>query len=144
MWWVVSVTFRPHDPGTHWIVGWVVLRADLDTEARTKIFCLCRVSKLSRPACGLSNDLSRLLLTSRHELQAKNNQMIVTLFFCVFLQGLRKPTKHSDKIVGLQPEIWTLNLPHTRAEQYSCRRSQRDVLPAATVSVIDIGKYLVR
>jgi hypothetical protein len=31
-------------PGTHWIGGWVGLRAGLDTEARRKIICPCRGS----------------------------------------------------------------------------------------------------
>jgi hypothetical protein len=33
-------------PGTHWIGGWVSLRASLDTEARGKILCLCQGSNL--------------------------------------------------------------------------------------------------
>jgi hypothetical protein len=36
------------DPGTHWIGGCVGLRAGLDTEARGKIFCLCRGSNPGR------------------------------------------------------------------------------------------------
>jgi hypothetical protein len=40
---------RERSPGTHWIVGWVSLRAGLDTEAREKIICLCRRSNLCRP-----------------------------------------------------------------------------------------------
>jgi len=32
---------------THWIGGWVGLRAGLDTEARGKVFCLCRRSSCS-------------------------------------------------------------------------------------------------
>jgi hypothetical protein len=40
---VVRVTFWPHftsgkTPGTHWIGGWVGLRAVLDTKARRKSF----------------------------------------------------------------------------------------------------------
>jgi hypothetical protein len=31
-------------PGTHWIGGWVGLRAGLDTEDRVKILCLCQES----------------------------------------------------------------------------------------------------
>jgi hypothetical protein len=36
--WVVSVTPRPRftTPGTHWIWGWMGLRADLDTETKKK------------------------------------------------------------------------------------------------------------
>jgi hypothetical protein len=37
-------------PGTHWIGGWVGLRAGLDAGARRKILCPCRGSDLDRPA----------------------------------------------------------------------------------------------
>jgi hypothetical protein len=37
------------DPGTHWIGGWVGIRTGLDTDARRKIFCLCRGSNIDRP-----------------------------------------------------------------------------------------------
>jgi hypothetical protein len=52
--WVVSVTPRPRftpgerTPGTHWIGGWVGLRAGLDAGARRKI-CPYRGSNLDRP-----------------------------------------------------------------------------------------------
>jgi hypothetical protein len=36
-------------PGTHWIGGWVGLRAGLDAGARGKILCPCRGSNLDRP-----------------------------------------------------------------------------------------------
>jgi hypothetical protein len=36
-------------PSTHWIGGWVGLRAGLDTEARGKILCLCQGSNPNRP-----------------------------------------------------------------------------------------------
>jgi hypothetical protein len=39
---------RERAPGTHWIAGWVGLRACLDTEARGKTICLCRGSNPSR------------------------------------------------------------------------------------------------
>jgi hypothetical protein len=39
-------------PGTHWIQGWVDLRAGLDTEARGKILCMCRGSNPDRPVCS--------------------------------------------------------------------------------------------
>jgi hypothetical protein len=32
------------------------------------------------------------------------------------LEGLRKPTKISDRIVGLQAEIWTRDLSNTKQE----------------------------
>jgi hypothetical protein len=35
-------------PGTHWIGGWVGLRAGLDTEAREKILCLWQESNPGR------------------------------------------------------------------------------------------------
>jgi hypothetical protein len=47
---VVSVTPRPcftpgeSTPGTHWTGGWVGPRVGLDTEARGKALCLCRIS----------------------------------------------------------------------------------------------------
>jgi hypothetical protein len=46
--WVVSVTPQPRftpgerTPSSQWTGGWVSLRARMDTEARGKIFCLCR------------------------------------------------------------------------------------------------------
>jgi hypothetical protein len=43
-------------PGTHWIGGWVSLRAGLDTQARVKILCLCWGSNPGHPIC------SRLLI----------------------------------------------------------------------------------
>jgi hypothetical protein len=55
-WWVVSVTPRPRftpgerTPGTHWIGGWVGLRAGLDAETGVKILCFCRRSNRDRPA----------------------------------------------------------------------------------------------
>jgi hypothetical protein len=55
MGWVVSVTPWPlfssweGTPGTHWIGGWVRLRASLDSEARRKILYLCRGSNPDRP-----------------------------------------------------------------------------------------------
>jgi hypothetical protein len=43
---VVSITPWPRfTPGTHWIGGWVGLRAGLDARARRKILCPCRGSK---------------------------------------------------------------------------------------------------
>jgi hypothetical protein len=45
---------RERIPGTHWIGGWVGLRAGLDTEARGKIICLCRESNLGSPVCSQS------------------------------------------------------------------------------------------
>jgi hypothetical protein len=40
---------RELTPGTHWIRGWVGLRAGLDTEVRGKALCLCRGSNPGRP-----------------------------------------------------------------------------------------------
>jgi hypothetical protein len=40
---------RRKDPGTHWIGGWVGLRAGLDAGARRKILCPCRRSNLDHP-----------------------------------------------------------------------------------------------
>jgi hypothetical protein len=39
-------------PGTHWIGGWVGLRACLGTEARRKILCLCQESNPRHPVCS--------------------------------------------------------------------------------------------
>jgi hypothetical protein len=53
--WVVSVTPRPRftpgkrTPGTHWIGGWVGLRAGLNAGAGRKILCPCRGSNLDHP-----------------------------------------------------------------------------------------------
>jgi hypothetical protein len=48
-----SRSLRPgKDPGTHWIGGWVRLRAGLDAEATGKVLCLCRVSSPGRPVCS--------------------------------------------------------------------------------------------
>jgi hypothetical protein len=38
--------------GTHWIGGWMGLRADLDTETAGTILCLCRGSSPGRPVCS--------------------------------------------------------------------------------------------
>jgi hypothetical protein len=63
---VVSVTDRPRftagerTPGIHRIGGWVGLRAVLDTEARGKIICLCRVSKPDRQVCSQDTTLTEL------------------------------------------------------------------------------------
>jgi len=38
--------------GSHWIGGWVGLRAGLDTEASGKILCLYRGSNPDRPVCS--------------------------------------------------------------------------------------------
>jgi hypothetical protein len=43
---------REWTPNTHWIGGWVGLRAGLGTEARVKIICLCRGSSSGRPVCS--------------------------------------------------------------------------------------------
>jgi hypothetical protein len=40
--------------GTHWTGGWVSLTAGLDTEAREKIFDICRGSNPCRPVCRLT------------------------------------------------------------------------------------------
>jgi hypothetical protein len=40
---------RGRTPGTHSTGGWVGPRAGLDTEARRKMYCLCRGSNLDRP-----------------------------------------------------------------------------------------------
>jgi len=68
MLWVVGVTFwsrftpGERTPGTHWIWGWVRLRACLDTEARGNICCLCRGSNPFRPAVqSVLTKLPRLL-----------------------------------------------------------------------------------
>jgi hypothetical protein len=56
--WVVSfmpqLHFHPWDwtPGTHWIGGWVGLRASLDTEASRKISCPCRAWNPGCPVCS--------------------------------------------------------------------------------------------
>jgi hypothetical protein len=49
-----SAAFYPHErtSSTHWIGGWVGLRASLDTEARGKILYLCRGSNPVRPVCS--------------------------------------------------------------------------------------------
>jgi hypothetical protein len=53
---VVSITPRPRfppgerTPGTHWIGGWVVPRAGLDTEVKRKILCPCWGMNPDRPA----------------------------------------------------------------------------------------------
>jgi hypothetical protein len=56
MGWVVSImpwpcfTPRERTPGTHWIGGWVGLRAGLDVGARREILCPCQESNSDRPA----------------------------------------------------------------------------------------------
>jgi hypothetical protein len=72
--WVVSITSRPRftpeerTPGTHWIGGWVGLRAGLDAEARIKILCPCRGSNPDHPARShtILPELPRLLHIPKH------------------------------------------------------------------------------
>jgi hypothetical protein len=47
-----AASFTPGErtPSTHWIGGWVGLRAGLDPGARRKILCPCRGSNPDRPA----------------------------------------------------------------------------------------------
>jgi hypothetical protein len=47
-----AARFTPGErtPGTHWIGGWMGLRAGLDAGARIKILCPCRGSNPDRPA----------------------------------------------------------------------------------------------
>jgi hypothetical protein len=40
------------DPRTHWIGGWVGLRADMNTEPRGKILCFSQGSNPGRPVCS--------------------------------------------------------------------------------------------
>jgi hypothetical protein len=47
-----ALYFQESTPGTHWVGGWVGLRAGLDTEARGKILCVCRGSNSGRPVCS--------------------------------------------------------------------------------------------
>jgi hypothetical protein len=53
--WVVGVKTPPRftpeerNPGTHSTWGWVGPRADLDTEVRGKILCLCRGMNFDHP-----------------------------------------------------------------------------------------------
>jgi hypothetical protein len=57
--WVVSVTPRlrftlgERTPGTHWIGGWMGLRAGMNTEARGIILCLCRGSNPKMPSYSI-------------------------------------------------------------------------------------------
>jgi hypothetical protein len=56
------VTLYPGEwiPDTHWIGGWVDLRAGLETEARGKILCLCWGSNPSHPVCSQDTILTEL------------------------------------------------------------------------------------
>jgi hypothetical protein len=47
--WLASRFTPGKDPDTHWIGGWVGLKAGLDTETRGNILCLYRVSNPGRP-----------------------------------------------------------------------------------------------
>jgi hypothetical protein len=50
---MVSVTpWSYFTPGTHWIGGWVDLRAGVDPETRGKILCLCRGLNSGQPVCS--------------------------------------------------------------------------------------------
>jgi hypothetical protein len=54
---VVRVTLRPRfTTGTHWIGGWVGLKADMGTEARGKIPCLCQEPNPSPPVCSQTRE----------------------------------------------------------------------------------------
>jgi hypothetical protein len=79
--WAVSFTPRPRftsgkDKGTHWIEGWVGLRAGLDTEAKEKILCICRGSNLGRPVC--SQTLNWRSYPSSYKLSIEKHE--ITLF----------------------------------------------------------------
>jgi hypothetical protein len=52
--WSASRPTRERTPGTHWVGGWMGLRAGLGTTARGKILCLCRGSNLARRVCSLT------------------------------------------------------------------------------------------
>jgi hypothetical protein len=66
-------------PVTHWIRGWVGLRAGLDTEATGKIRCLCRGSNAGLPVC-IHTVLTKLLLQHLHFLLLKCRQINRSVF----------------------------------------------------------------
>jgi hypothetical protein len=47
---------REKTSGTHWIEGWMGLRAALDTQGRGKVVCLCRGSNPGPPVCNQTLD----------------------------------------------------------------------------------------
>jgi hypothetical protein len=49
---LVALYAQERTPNTHWIEGWVGLRAGLDTEARGRMLYLCQESNPGRPVCS--------------------------------------------------------------------------------------------
>jgi hypothetical protein len=89
---VVSVTPRPRftpgerTPGTHWIGGWVGLRAGLDAGARRKILCPCRGSNLCMSYRGsLSEKVKRIMLDS-HKWADQSKTLLHSLNYSVYNQ----------------------------------------------------------
>jgi hypothetical protein len=75
-----QAAFTPGEraPDTHWIGGWMMLRACLDVVTR-KIPCLCRESNTSRPARSLVTILTELQLPLIHSAHIQINQRTIDL-----------------------------------------------------------------
>jgi hypothetical protein len=105
---------RGNDPGTHWIGGWVGLRAGLDTEVTGKIFYFCRGSNLDRPvvqsvARHYTNWATPAPNTNRlrEQIMKLLNSMQFSPLCCRFLSFR---SKYSPQHSAIKHTIWVLSL----------------------------------
>jgi hypothetical protein len=68
--------FSPREttPGTHWLGGWLDLRAGLDTEARGKILCLCQGLNPGRSVCSQTQKVIELHSLPPHSLRLRSKR----------------------------------------------------------------------
>jgi hypothetical protein len=103
MGWLFSVMPQPcFTPSTHWIGGWVGLRAGLDTEARRKTLCSCRESNPGHPVCTQTLYWLRYQSSQHEIIRGINcNPMPET-----FTTWLKRPSCYFTMIIGF---FWSLN-----------------------------------
>jgi hypothetical protein len=101
---------REWTAGTHWIGGWVGIRAGLDTEARGKILCHCRGSNPGRPVCSqtlcwLSYPGSKIKKTSIDGRVRSTMGKIWNIGLCKF--GWKRSRERTIGILGVERRIIT-------------------------------------
>jgi hypothetical protein len=90
---------------THWIWGWVGLRAGMDTEAKEKLLCLCWISNLGRPICIYYTDWNTLyMLGIPTRIQTAQNTTIDIKSKYVLWVGAGKRTGRSKLITSIKSE----------------------------------------
>jgi hypothetical protein len=128
---VVSVTPRPRftpgerTPGTHWIGGWVGLRAGLDAGARRIILCPCRGSNLDRPivqpvAAQVIKKFSAVYRTQRYItvfIRALRRYITVFIralrrYIAVFIRALRRYIAVFITALRIEPIMSQMNRVH--------------------------------